>query len=203
MGFLLFLSEAMVPLMLFYIIGFGLLAGRPVLDDFIEGAKEGMRTVSGILPTLVGLMVAVGVLRASGFLDFLGELLKMPAALLHVPSELVPVVLVRLVSNSAATGLVLDIFKEYGADSSLGLMASILMSSTETVLYCMSIYFGAAGIRKTRYTLAGGLLAAAGDEVLDEELIDTLIAISVVSKRIATKLRKIQEEGDKKNEPHE
>ena len=161
MGFLLFLSEAMVPLMLFYIIGFGLLAGRPVLDDFIEGAKEGMRTVSGILPTLVGLMVAVGVLRASGFLDFLGELLKMPAALLHVPSELVPVVLVRLVSNSAATGLVLDIFKEYGADSSLGLMASILMSSTETVLYCMSIYFGAAGIRKTRYTLAGGLLAAA------------------------------------------
>lgn len=161
MQFLLFLSEAMVPLMIFYIVGFGFLAGRPVLDDFIDGAKDGMKTVAGILPTLVGLMVSVGVLRASGFLDFLGEVLKMPAALIHLPPQIVPVVLVRLVSNSAATGLVLDIFKEYGTDSTLGIMASVLMSSTETVLYCMSVYFGAAGIRKTRYTLAGGMIATA------------------------------------------
>lgn len=123
--------------------------------------KDGMRTVAGILPTLVGLMVSVGVLRASGFLDFLGEMLKAPAALIHLPPQIVPVVLVRLVSNSAATGLVLDIFKEYGTDSSIGLIASVLMSSTETVLYCMSIYFSSVGIRKGRYTLAGGLFATA------------------------------------------
>ena len=161
MRLLLFLSEAMVPLMIFYIVGFGLLAGRPVLDDFTAGAKEGMRTTAGILPSLVGLMVSVGVLRASGFLDFLGELLAGPASLLCVPAPLVPLLLVRLVSNSAATGLVLDIFREYGTDSSLGLAASILMGSTETVLYCISIYFGSVGITKTRYTLAGGLLATA------------------------------------------
>ena len=161
MRFILFLSEAMVPLMIFYIVGFGLLSGRPVLDDFIDGAKDGMRTGAGILPTLVGLMVSVGVLRASGFLDFLGEVLKAPAALIHLPPQIVPVVLVRLVSNSAATGLVLDIFKEYGTDSSIGLIASVLMSSTETVLYCMSIYFSSVGIRKGRYTLAGGLFATA------------------------------------------
>ena len=161
MKFLIFLSEAMVPLMIFYIVGFGLLSGRPVLDDFIDGAKDGMKTVAGILPTLVGLLVSVGVLRASGFLDFLGELLQMPAALLHIPPQIVPVVLVRLVSNSAATGLVLDIFKEYGTDSSLGLIASVLMSSTETVLYCLSVYFGSVGITRTRYTLAGGLIATA------------------------------------------
>lgn len=161
MRFILFLSEAMVPLMIFYIVGFGLLSGRPVLDDFIDGAKDGMRTVAGILPTLVGLMVSVGVLRASGLLDFLGEVLKAPAALIHLPPQIVPVVLVRLVSNSAATGLVLDIFKEYGTDSSIGLIASVLMSSTETVLYCMSIYFSSVGIRKGRYTLAGGLFATA------------------------------------------
>ena len=161
MRFILFLSEAMVPLMIFYIVGFGLLSGRPVLDDFIDGAKDGMRTVAGILPTLVGLMVSVGVLRASGFLDFLGEMLKAPAALIHLPPQIVPVVLVRLVSNSAATGLVLDIFKEYGTDSSIVLIASVLMSSTETVLYCMSIYFSFVGIRKGRYTLAGGLFATA------------------------------------------
>ena len=161
MRFILFLSEAMVPLMIFYIVGFGLLSGRPVLDDFIDVAKDGMRTVAGILPTVVGLMVSVGVLRASGFLDFLGEVLKAPAALIHLPPQIVPVVLVRLVSNSAATGLVLDIFKEYGTDSSIGLIASVLMSSTETVLYCMSIYFSSVGIRKGRYTLAGGLFATA------------------------------------------
>ena len=149
MKFLIFLSEAMVPLMIFYIVGFGLLSGRPVLDDFIDGAKDGMKTVAGILPTLVGLLVSVGVLRASGFLDFLGELLQMPAALLHIPPQIVPVV------------LVLDIFKEYGTDSSLGLIASVLMSSTETVLYCLSVYFGSVGITRTRYTLAGGLIATA------------------------------------------
>ena len=161
MKFLLFLSEAMVPLMIFYIVGFGLLSGRPVLDDFIDGAKDGMKTVAGIFPTLAGLMVSVGIIRSSGFLDFLGEVLAMPAALLHLPPQLVPVILVRLVSNSAATGLVLDIFKEYGTDSRLGLMASIMMSSTETVLYCMSLYFGSVKITKTRHTLPGALLATA------------------------------------------
>ena len=161
MQFLLFLSEAMVPLMIFYIVGFGVISGRPVMDDFIDGAKDGMRTVAGIFPTLVGLMVSVGIIRASGFLDFLGEVLAMPAALLRLPPQLVPVILVRLVSNSAATGLVLDIFKEYGTDSQLGLMASIMMSSTETVLYCMSLYFGSVKITKTRFTLPGALLATA------------------------------------------
>lgn len=160
MTFLLFLSEAMVPLMIFYMVGFGLLSGRPVLDDFIRGARDGMKTVAGIFPTLVGLMVSVGVLRSSGLLDALGELLKAPAALVGLPAPILPAALVRLVSNSAATGLILDLFKEYGTESRIGLMASILMGSTETVLYCMSIYFGSVGIRKTRYTLAGGLLAA-------------------------------------------
>ena len=117
MSFILFLSEAMVPLIIFYIVGFGILSKRPVFDDFMNGAKDGMKTVAGIMPTLIGLMTAVGVLRASGFLDFLGELLKNPASWLCLPAPVVPVILVRLVSNSAATGLVLDIFKEYGTDS--------------------------------------------------------------------------------------
>ena len=142
MGFLLFLSDFMVPLIIFYIVGFAILGKRPVFDDFLYGAKEGMQTVVQVLPSLVGLMTAVGVLRASGFLD------------------MISIAFIRLVSNSAAVGLVLDLFKNYGPDSQVGLMASILMGSTETVLYCMSVYFGSAGISRTRYTLAGGLLAA-------------------------------------------
>ena len=161
MRFLMFLSQAITPLLVFYILGFAVLSRRPVMDDFLDGAKEGMRTVARLLPTLVGLMTAVAVWRSSGFLDFLCGLLAKPAELLHIPAQIMPVALVRLVSNSAAVSLVLDLFQEYGPDSLLGLTASILMSSTETVLYCISVYFGSAGITRIRYTLAGGLLATA------------------------------------------
>lgn len=159
MGFLLFLSEAAVPLIIFYIVGFGILSKRPVFDDFLNGAKDGMKTVAGIMPTLIGLMTAVGVLRASGFLDFLSKLLTKPASYLFLPAPVVPVILVRLVSNSAAIGLVLDIFKKYGTDSYIGFMTSVLMSCTETLFYCLSVYFGTVKIRKTRYTLGGALTA--------------------------------------------
>lgn len=162
MDVLIFLSEFMVPLVIFYIVGFGLLSGRPVFDDFLKGAQEGMKTVAGIMPTLIGLMAAVGILRASGLLDAAAGLLKMPAGWLHIPIPLVPVILVRMVSSSAATGLVLDIFKNYGPDSLIGNMVSIMMGCTETIFYTMSVYFMTAGIRKTRWTLPGALLATAG-----------------------------------------
>lgn len=153
------LSRMLVPLIVSYIIGFGLLSRRPVFDDFLAGAKEGMETVIGLLPTLIGLMTAVGVLRASGFLDALSNWLAVPAAKLHLPAPLIPLTLVRLISNSAATGLVLDIFTSYGPDSFLGTAASVMMSCTETVFYCVSIYFGSVHVTKTRYVLPGALLA--------------------------------------------
>lgn len=155
------LSQILIPFTVCYIIGFGLLSKRPVFDDFLDGAKSGMKVVAGILPTLIGLMTAVGVLRASGLLDILGELLRVPAGWFHLPGELVPLTLVRLISNSAATGLALDIFAKYGPDSALGMTASVLMSCTETVFYCLSVYFGTAKIRKTRYTVPGALFATA------------------------------------------
>lgn len=139
----------MVPLIIFYIVGFAILGKRPVFDDFLYGAKEGMQTVVQVLPSLVGLMTAVGVLRASGFLEFLTHILEVPATSIGLPGPIIPIAFIRLVSNSAAVGLVLDLFKNYGPDSQVGLMASILMGSTETVLYCMSVYFGSAGISRT------------------------------------------------------
>ena len=159
MSILLFLSQAAVPLVIFYIVGFGILQKRPVLDDFLDGAKKGMGTVVSLMPTLVGLLTAAGVLRASGFLDFISGFLAVPAQQLRIPASIIPVTLVRLVSNAAATSLVLDIFQSAGPDSLEGMMASILMSSTETVFYCLSVYFGAARIFKTRYALSGALIA--------------------------------------------
>lgn len=160
MKFLSYISQFMIPFLLLYVIGYGILVKRDIYSDFLEGAKEGLKTVGGLVPVLVGLMTAVGVLRASGFLDFLGKLLGKITTAAGIPPQIVPLGLVRLFSSSAATGLLLDIFKESGADSPVGLMAGIMLSATESVFYCMSVYFGSVGIQKTRYTLAGALLAS-------------------------------------------
>lgn len=154
------LSNIIIPVIIFYIIAYGLIHKRNVYEDFIKGAKDGLQTVVQIMPTLVGLMVAVGVLRASGFLMFIGNLFQGVTDRMGFPSQLVPLILVKMFSSSAATGLVLDIFKTYGPDSYIGMITSIMMSCTETIFYTMSVYFLAAKVTKTRYTLKGALLAA-------------------------------------------
>lgn len=159
MKLLTYLSDLMIPFLLLSVIGSGLLSGRNIYHDFLEGAKEGLKTAVGICPTLIGLMTAVGILRASGFLDFAAGLLGKFTDPLGFPAQLVPLSLIRLFSSSAATGLLLDIFKEFGADSREGFLAALILSSTESVFYCMSVYFGSVKIEKTRYTLAGALLA--------------------------------------------
>ena len=159
MNFVIYISDYIIPFMLFYIVGFGLLMKTNNYDEFIDGAKNGFKVVFDIMPTLIGLMVAVGILRASGALDILSNLIKPITDVFHFPSQLVPVLLVKMFSSSAATSLVLDVFKEYGPDSYIGRMISIIMSSTETIFYTMAVYFMAAGVKKTRYTLAGCLVA--------------------------------------------
>lgn len=159
MGFLVYLSNYMIPLLFFYVIGYGLIRKVNVFDEFVKGAKGGLSTVASILPTLIGLMMGVAVLRASGALDALGGMLKPIASLLHFPVELIPLSVVKMFSSSAATGLLLDVYQEYGTDSGLGLLASILMSCTETIFYTMSVYFLTAKVTKTRWTLSGALIA--------------------------------------------
>lgn len=153
------ISNIIIPVLVFYIVAYGVVSKCNVYEDFVKGAKKGFQTVVGIAPTLVALMVAVGVLRASGFLTFLGELCKPISELLHFPKELIPLAFIKMFSSSAATGLVLDIFKNYGTDSYIGLVTSIMMSCTETIFYTMSVYFLAAKVTKTRYTLKGALLS--------------------------------------------
>ncbi len=153
------ISNIIIPVIIFYIVAYGLSNRCNVYEDFIKGAKDGFHTVIQIMPTLIGLMVAVGVLRASGFLEFFGGLFSGIAQRLGFSAELVPLMLVKMFSSSAATGLVLDIFKNHGPDSLIGLTTSIMMSCTETIFYTMSVYFLAAKVTKTRYTLKGALLA--------------------------------------------
>lgn len=156
---LLYITDFIVPTIILLIVAYGILEKVKVYDEFIRGAKKGFYTVIKILPTLVGLMVAVGILRASGFLEFLSGILGKVTDYIGFPSQLVPLAIVKMFSSSASTGLLLDLYKEYGTDSRLGLIASIMMSCTETIFYTMSVYFMAAKVKKTRYTLTGALLA--------------------------------------------
>ena len=160
------ISDIIIPLLLFYIVGYGVVSRVKVYEAFLTGAKEGLKVVVDIMPTLVGLLVAVGVLRASGFLDFLAGLLAPLAVPAVIPAAVVPVMLIKLFSGSAATGPVLDVFRTYGPDSYIGTLVSILMSCTETCFYTMSVYYLAAKVTKTRYTLPGALLSLAASAVM-------------------------------------
>lgn len=159
MSFLLFLSDAVIPILIFVIVSYGLLTKCSIYDSFIHGAVRGLKIVVQILPTLIGLMVAVGILRASGFMEWFAGLLAPLCELFQFPSELLSAAFVKMFSSSAATGLALDIFKEYGTDSLQGLGVSIMLSCTESIFYTMSVYFMAIKIRKTRWTLPCALLA--------------------------------------------
>ena len=148
-----------IPGVMLFITIYGIKSKRNIYDDFVSGAADGLKTVVKVLPTLIGLMVAVGVLSESGFMEFLGKWLGKITNPLGFPGELMPVTIVKIFSSSAATGMVLDIFKRYGPDSYLGIVTSLMMSCTETIFYTMSVYYITAKVTKTRWTLPGAILA--------------------------------------------
>ena len=168
-------SDIIIPAIIFYIIGYGLITKVKVYETFLNGAREGLKVVVNIVPTLIGLMVAVGVLRASGFLGFLGSLFAPLTDAVGLPGQIFPLMVVKLFSASAATGLVMDVFKVNGPDSYVGMFTSILMSCTETLFYTMSVYYLAAKVTKTRYTIAGALFSAAVSTVMSVLLAGALV----------------------------
>lgn len=155
---LLLVSKYAIPVIIGYIVLYGMSKKVSVYDVFLTGVKDGFKIVIEIAPTLVGLLMAVGIFRSSGFLDIVCNFFTPLTNLFNIPSELLPVSLVRMFSSSAATGMTLDIFKTYGPDSTLGNSVSIMMSSTETIFYTMSVYFLAIGVKKTRWTLPATLI---------------------------------------------
>ena len=135
------ISAAVLPVTILMIILYGIGARTKVYDVFVQGAWEGMKIVVNIMPTLVGLLVAVGVLRASSFFEVLGHWMEPLLNRCHMALEVFSLSIVKMFSSSASTGLLLDV------------------SSTETIFYTMSVYFMAAHVTKTRYTLVGALIA--------------------------------------------
>lgn len=153
------ISIMAVPFMIGLIVVYGLCKRINVYDSFVAGAKEGAENMLQIIAPLVGLMVGIYMLRASGTLDLLTYLLKPVFSFLKAPAEVLPLALLRPVSGSGSVAIVNDIFKNFGPDSLIGRTASVMMGSTETTFYTVAVYFGAVGIKKHRHTLKAALLA--------------------------------------------
>lgn len=130
-----------------------------VFDAFVTGAKQGFETSISIIPNLIAIMVAIGMLRASGFFELLKILLAPILSALGMPSELLPLALIRPFSGSASTGIMAELIHEHGGDSLISKTAATMMGSTETTFYVIAVYFGAVGIKRTRHAIPAGLLA--------------------------------------------
>lgn len=153
------LGAYVIPAAVFLIVVFGLARGVPVFDTFLAGAKEGFSSTVAILPSLVGLIVAVSMLNASGALDMFSSFLTPVARFLGLPPEVMPLALIKPVSGSGATAILSQIFQNYGTESLIGRVASVMSGSTETTFYAIAVYYGAVGIKKTRHTVPAALIA--------------------------------------------
>lgn len=130
-----------------------------VFDSFVEGAKDGFQTAVHLIPYLIAMLVAIGMLRASGFFDLLQNVLAPLLKKMNIPLDLIPLILIRPFSGSASNGILVDIIHRFGGDSWVSKMAATIMGSTETTLYIVAVYFGAVNIRHTRHAIPAGLLA--------------------------------------------
>lgn len=148
-----------IPVLILLILITALFKDIKVYDVFIEGAKDGITTIVKIMPSLIGMMTAIGVFRASGALDSVIYILSPAASFLGIPREAMPLALLRPVSGSASLALVADIIREYGPDTYIGRVVSTMMGSTETIFYTLAVYYGSVGIKNIRYTLAAALVA--------------------------------------------
>lgn len=154
-----YISNLAMPSIILIIVMYGLIQKNKVFDDFLEGAKEGLEIVVSILPTLVGLFLAISALRSSGILDIIIRFITPILNVIKFPSEIMPLAMIRPISGSGSIAVATDIMKNYGVDSVIGVMASTIMGSTETTLYTIAIYTSCVKIKKTRFVLLAALVA--------------------------------------------
>ena len=147
----------LVPLLMLTIALWGLVRKVDLWGSLVEGAGEGLKVTLRIVPPLIALLTAVYMLRASGALELLGELLEPVLSAVGIPVETIGLLLVRPVSGSAALGVGAELIETYGPDSLIGRTAAVMLGSTETTFYTIAVYFGAAKVAKTRYAVPAAL----------------------------------------------
>ena len=153
------MTEYIVPILLLIASLYALRKQENSYDLLLSGAADGLKLLLTLVPTLVLLLTAVTMLRASGAMEYIGSLFAPVFRFVGIPPETAILVLIRPISGSAALAVGADLMAEYGVDSQIGRTAAVMLGSTETTFYTISVYFGAAGIQKTRYTLPAALFA--------------------------------------------
>lgn len=157
--FIAIVSAFVLPLMLVGFPLYGLIKGVRVYEVFVEGAKEGFSVAVTIIPYLVAILFAIGMFRASGAMDFLIAALDPVLSLIGIPSEVLPMAIIRPLTGSGSAAVVLDMIGQYGEDSIYVKIAATMFGSTETTFYVIAVYFGAVNIRNTRHAVPAGLIA--------------------------------------------
>ena len=154
-----YISLVSMPIVILLIIANALKEKVSVFDIFLKGATEGIEIVLKIFPTLIGLFVAIGMLRSSGIIDFIINVISPVTSLFKIPNEILPLAMLRPISGSASMAVATDIIKNNGVDSFIGMLASVIMGSTETTLYTIAVYTGSVKIKNTRFILIAALMA--------------------------------------------
>ncbi|GAA0296850.1 spore maturation protein B [Gracilibacillus halotolerans] len=153
------ISIWIIPVTICFILIIALIKKVPAYEAFVEGGKEGLKMSVSLLPFLLGMMVAIGILRSSGAMDAFIGLLDPVLDKIGFPSEVAPLALIRSISGTAALGVTAEIIQTYGPDSFIGRLASTMQGSTDTTLYILTVYFGAVGVKKMGEALKVGLIA--------------------------------------------
>ena len=145
-----YISIIAMPTVIFLIIANAFREKIPIFDIFLKGAVDGLQITLKIFPTLIGLFVAIGMLRNSGVLDFIIKIISPATEMLHIPGEILPLAMLRPISGSASMAVATDIIKTNGVDSFIGMLASVIMGSTETTLYTIAVYTSSVKIKNTQ-----------------------------------------------------
>ena len=153
------MTTYILPAVFIIILGYALFKKIKIFDAFLAGAKQGASSCLTILPALVGLVVAVSMMRASGLMDFIAKGITPALNLISFPADVLPLALLKSVSGSGALALIKDIFQSSGVDSISGRLASVMLGSSETTFYALAVYFGATSVRNTRYTVFSAVVA--------------------------------------------
>lgn len=153
------ISLLILPIMILFVLTFGLIKKVPLYEEFVEGAKDGFKVSISIIPYLVALIVGITMFRVSGALDLVGQFLGNILVKLSIPTDIVPIIFTRPLSGSATLGLFSELAANYGPDSFITKLAAIMVGSSETTFYVLTVYFGSIGIKKFRYAILTGILA--------------------------------------------
>jgi spore maturation protein B len=153
------ISILAIPVLIIFFIGYGSIKKVKVYEQFVEGAKEGFNIAVRIIPYLVAMLMAIGIFRAGGAMDWLIFILKPFTDFIGMPAEALPMALMRPLSGSGSLGIMAEIMKVHGPDSFIGIMVSTFYGSTETTFYVLAVYFGSVNIKNTRHAVPVGLIA--------------------------------------------